>query len=66
MAIIKAAAAEPIPIPIACLVLMALCVVDPEPGALEEAGSAGGEEDETGNMAVSDTTDVTAAEEGVC
>lgn len=65
MASIKAAAAEPTPIPIAWLVLMALCVVDPEPGVLEAPGAGGDVGDEIDNVAVSEAANVTEAEDEV-
>ena len=62
MAIIKATAAEPIPIPIAWFVLMALCAGDPEPGGpgeLDPDRDVGGETD---GVAVSEAANVTEAE----
>lgn len=50
----RTAAAEPTPIPIAWLVLMALCVVDREPDGLVG--------DEIDNVAVSEAPSVTEAE----
>lgn len=50
----------------ACLVLTPLCVLDPEPGVLEEYDPDEDVGDEIDNVAESDAADTTEAEDEVC